>query len=145
MLDDWDITWSEDRKSIRGGNLYRNGSRNNHLATVVPKDESWVWLTTGAGHSKGSSGSFASATARAERALRTQGVLPYLETRKTRVPACGHVECIDLMGCAAVADAMAGRPPLETSEFPPGVSILLHKVSNTGLRLADDWIWEMAL
>lgn len=140
-LDDWDIH-REDGKLV-GASLVVG---DNLLATVgrsLDPEHPWMWEIEPLGP-EGKSKSLASATALAERQLRVLGELPPLETRTANTPACGHPDCLDLMGCAVEAAINNGWKIPEVDTHIPGARIGLARVANTGMQFRKDWVWSPA-
>jgi len=96
----------------------------------------WVTQTT-----SGSARSIASAMALADRQLRIERTLPFLETKTSTVPPCGHIDCIELMGCHVEASQRFGwpRPDRDQRLAPAGSEITLHRGMSTG-NSHIDWI-----
>ena len=140
-IEEWDL----DLDNLTGR---RRDAEGNLLAEVAPdphelSDWGGPAFKWGTGSEQGHSKSLASGTARADRQLRIEGKLPYLETKNATAPACGHIDCIELMGCAVEAFKHHGgiEPNTSGREHYPGCDILLHRVSTIG-RSSHDWIWE---
>lgn len=140
-LDDWDIH-REDGKLV-GATLVVDDCLLATIGRNEHPDNPWVWEIEPLGP-EGKSKSLASATALAERELRAQGTLPPLETRTANVPACGHPDCLDLMGCSVEAAIKNGWKLPEVDTYIPGARIALARISNTGMQFRRDWIWTPA-
>lgn len=139
-IEDWDLNLD----TLTG---YRHDSEGNLIAWVVPdsmalSDWGGPAFKWGTGSEQGHSKSLASGTARADRQLRIEGQLPLLESKKATVPRCGHIDCIELMGCAANASRQHGLAP-ETRDYLPGAAVRLDRVSSTGNSVLD-YIWSPA-